>query len=43
MFVKELVPDLVLHRGTIHTMDARRSVVPALAIQDGRVVEGRVL
>lgn len=38
MFVKELVPDLVLHRGMIHTLDARRSVVPALAIQDGRVV-----
>jgi predicted amidohydrolase YtcJ len=38
MIVKELAPDLVLHGGTIHTMDARRSVVPALAVRDARIV-----
>ena len=38
MFVKELAPDLVLYGGKINTMDPRRSVVPALAIRDGRIL-----
>jgi predicted amidohydrolase YtcJ len=30
-------PDLVLHSGTIHTMDARDSTAPAIAIAGGRI------
>jgi len=38
MIAKELAPDLILVRGRIHTMDRRRSVVPALAVRNGRIV-----
>jgi hypothetical protein len=38
MIVKELAPDLVLVRGRIQTMDRRRSVVPALAARQGRIL-----
>ncbi len=38
MIVKELAPDLILVRGRIHTMDHQRSIVPALAALNGRVV-----
>ena len=31
-------PDTILHRGRIHTADARASVVGALAIRDGTIV-----
>lgn len=31
-------PDTILHRGRIHTADARASVVEALAIRDGTIV-----
>lgn len=38
MIVNELVPDLVLYGGTIHSMDARRRVVQAVAIREDRIL-----
>lgn len=35
---RSLAPDLILHGGRIHTLEAHDTVVDALAIKDGRIV-----
>ena len=38
MQLTDLSPDLILLDGRIYTMDARRTVVDAVAIKDGRFI-----